>query len=408
MEIPSNIGMPNQGLCLHSLCIKGPFVTPESSNLTVIELFDQNKNIVGMPVLENNRPIGMINRHILLSQMTRPFYRELYDQKSCIAFMDKEPLVIDINSSLEYLADRVVSTGDKAISEGFIFTRGGEYVGIGLGIDLIKMVSDLQSQQHKQIMQSIEYARVIQESLLENANQSMARQLDDWCLFWQPRDCVGGDFYAFHQYEKGWLAVVADCTGHGVPGAFMTVIFTSALEKALDSVPPDEPDRLLQELNQHIKHSLSQGEIGHQKTLSNDGCDAIALYVDTVEQRLIWSNANMSTFLLPAASDDVVMLAKERMGIGYVETPADFHWSRHEYLLKKGDKVFIVTDGVTDQIGGEKEIMFGRKRIEALLKAHKHQPMSAFSEALKAGHSDWKAKQNPRDDMTWFGFGWQE
>jgi len=161
-------------------------------------------------------------------------------------------------------------------------------MGIGLGIDLIKTVSDLHVQQHKQIMQSIEYARVIQDSMLENSSRAIKQQFDDWCLIWQPRDTVGGDFYAFQRYASGWLAVIADCTGHGVPGAFMTVIFSSALEKALTLVAPDQPDRLLQILNQHIKQTLYQLQRSHNNNLSNDGCDAIALYADTAQHRLVW------------------------------------------------------------------------------------------------------------------------
>jgi Serine phosphatase RsbU, regulator of sigma subunit len=81
----------------------------------------------------------------------------------------------------------------------------------------------LQAQQHQQILQSIDYARVIQDAMLDRSKQQMAQQLNDWCLHWQPRDGVGGDYYAFHQDEHGWLALIADCTGHGIPGAFMTV-----------------------------------------------------------------------------------------------------------------------------------------------------------------------------------------
>jgi len=406
MEMSFKIGTSSQNQLAGSLCISVPHVTPKCNNLKILELFNQHKDLLGLPVLESKHPIGMINRHFFLSQMTRPFFRELYDHKSCIAFMDKEPLVIDVNSTLDYLAEQVVATGDKAITEGFIFTSGGYFMGIGLGIDLIKTVSDLHIQQHKQIMQSIEYARVIQDSMLENSSRAIKQQFDDWCLIWQPRDTVGGDFYAFQRYASGWLAVIADCTGHGVPGAFMTVIFSSALEKALTLVAPDQPDRLLQILNQHIKQTLYQLQRSHNNNLSNDGCDAIALYADTAQHRLVWANANMSAFLLPVQGVTASLLAKDRTGIGYVETPSDFHWSRHEYQLKKGDKLLVVTDGVTDQIGGHNRIMFGKKRIQTLLEQHQHQPMSALSDALQTALRVWQDKQNLRDDMTWFGFTW--
>ncbi|WP_029592023.1 SpoIIE family protein phosphatase [Franconibacter pulveris] len=406
MDIPLALASSSQQLNAGILRIAVPHVTPGSTNLQVMALFNEHKSLIGLPVLENNRPIGMINRHIFLSQMSRPFFHELYDQKSCIAFMDKTPLIVEADAGLEYLAERVVETGDKAVAEGFILTEAGDYVGIGLGIDLIKTVSGLQARQHEQIMQSIEYARVIQDSMLNRSRQTMEAHLRDWCLSWYPRDCVGGDIYAFQRYEHGWLLVIADCTGHGVPGAFMTFIFSSALEKALTQAAPDEPDRLLSLINQYIKQTLSQLQTTPNHSQSNDGCDAIALFVDARDAQIVWANAQMHAFVLGEGEAEVALLEGDRKGMGYIDTPADFRWQRHRRALKPGDRVLIVTDGVTDQIGGERNIMFGKKRIQSLLLAQRHLPMREFSDALFATLRDWQGKQPSRDDMTWFGFRW--
>ncbi|WP_318366057.1 SpoIIE family protein phosphatase [Enterobacter sp.] len=400
MDIPLSSRQLNAGM----LRIDVPHVTPDSTNLHVMSLFNEHKALIGLPVLENQRPIGMINRHIFLSQMSRPFFHELYDQKSCIAFMDKTPLIIEASSGLEYLAGQVVETGDKAVTEGFILTAEGQYIGMGLGIDLIKTVSDLQAKQHLQIMQSIEYARVIQESMLNRSRQSIEENLNDWCLFWQPRDCVGGDIYAFQRDENGWLVVIADCTGHGVPGAFMTFIFASALEKALTQSQACEPEHLLSIINRYIKQTLSQLHPTADLGQSNDGCDAIALYVDEKNERMIWANAQMHAFRLGADADAVEVLEGDRKGLGYTDTPSDFRWHRHERPLKRGDEVMIVTDGVTDQIGGERGIMFGKKRIQALLLQHRHLPVAEQSRALESSLREWQGKEPSRDDITWFGF----
>lgn len=153
---------------------------------------------------------------------------------------------------------------------------------------------------------------------------------------------------------------MADCTGHGVPGAFMTFIFSSALEKALTQVPPDEPERLLSIINQHIKQTLSQLHPSAEKSQSNDGCDAIALFVDTDNQQLIWANAQMHAFQLASDADAVAVLDGDRQGLGYIDTPSDYQWQRHQCPLGRGDQLLIVSDGVTDQIGGERGIMFGK------------------------------------------------
>lgn len=406
MDLPLAMVSSSRELNAGMLRIVVPHVTPSSSNQQVMALFTHHKSLIGLPVLELNRPIGMINRHIFLSQMSRPFFHELYDQKSCIAFMDKTPLIVEADAGLDYLAERVIETGDKAVTEGFILTDEGQYVGIGLGIDLIKTVSERQAKQHQQIMQSIEYARVIQESMLNRSRQSMESHLDDWCLYWHPRDCVGGDIYAFYPFEHGWLQVVADCTGHGVPGAFMTFIFSSALEKALTQAPPHEPERLLSIINQHIKQTLSQLQPSAEKSQSNDGCDAIALFVDTDNQQLIWANAQMHAFQLASDADAVAVLGGDRQGLGYIDTLSDYQWQRHCCPLRRGDQVLIVSDGVTDQPGGERGIMLGKKRIQALLLQERERPMAQRSDALLAALKSWQGEQICRDDMTWFGFRW--
>lgn len=402
MDIPISSRQLNAGI----LRLAVPHVTPDANNLQVMSLFNEHKSLIGLPVLEKNRPIGMINRHIFLSQMSRPFFHELYDQKSCIAFMDKNPLIVDASAGLEYLSGRVIETGDKAVTEGFILTEEGQYVGIGLGIDLIRTVSDLQAKQHLQIIQSIEYARIIQESMLSRSRTAIDKTLQDWCLHWHPRDCVGGDIYAFQRTENGWLMVLADCTGHGVPGAFMTFIFSSALEKALTLAPIDAPEQLLSHINQHIKQTLSQMHPSADSGQSNDGCDAIALFVDTKNEQMRWASARMHAFLLGAESRQSEVLESCRKGVGYTDTPVDYQWQRYQAPLRRGDTLLLVSDGVTDQPGGPRNVMFGKKRIQSLLAQHRALPLPALSDALLTALTAWQGQQTSRDDMTWFGFRW--
>ncbi|MFH8135437.1 SpoIIE family protein phosphatase [Pantoea osteomyelitidis] len=407
MQLPDSLAgitSPSSRYSARSLCINVPFVTPAADNLAVMTLFTDHKDLIGLPVVEDDRPFGMINRHIFLSQMARPFFRELYDRKSCIAFMDKYPLVIEADSSLESVAQQVVATGDKSVTDGFILTDAGRYIGIGLGIDLIRTVSDLQTQQHQQILQSIDYARVIQDAMLDRSHQLMARDLHDWCLNWQPRDGVGGDYYAFHRHAHGWLALIADCTGHGIPGAFMTVILQSALENALKLADVQAPAAILQAINQQIKQTLGQLNASQQTSLSNDGCDAIVLSVDSEQHQLRWASARVQAFMLARHSAETMALAGDRVGVGYTDTPEDYQWHEHQLPLSQGDMLFILTDGVTDQPGGERNIMFGKKRIQALLTRYQDLPMPALSEAFRQDYLNWQGNQARRDDVTWFGF----
>ncbi|MBS1156669.1 MAG: protein-serine/threonine phosphatase [Proteobacteria bacterium] len=386
------------------LCISMPCVTPETDNATVLQLFGKHNDLVSLPVVENDRPFGLINRHIFLSQMAKPYHRELYDKKSCIAFMDKTPLVIDAATSIEALAEQAVASGDKALADGFIITQEGRYLGLGFGLDLIRGVSDMHARQHQQIMQSIEYASVIQHAMLGTSRQALANTLADYCLVWEPRDSVGGDCYHFVAHERGWLAVVVDCTGHGVPGAFMTLIFSSVLERALALHGPENPAVLLQEINRRIKHTL--GQIAGQEKISksNDGCDAVLIAVDTVASKLTWASARTPIFRFSAATGQAEQLESDRMGAGYTDTPCDYVWSNHEIPLIPGDLILVCTDGLIDQVGGIRQIAYGKRRLQELLQRCHAMSMQELATELLQEHRAYQDDQARRDDLTFFGF----
>ena len=206
-----------------------------------MEIFSSRRDVASLAVIEGNRPIGLINRDIFLSQMSEPFHRELYDKKSCIAFMDKEPLVVDAGMSIEALTFKAVEAGEKALVDGFIVTRDGAFAGLGSGLQLVGAVAEMQAEKNRQIMQSIEYASVIQRAMLRTSRDTLAASLPDAAMVWEPRDVVGGDFYHFAAYPHGWFGAVADCTGHGVPGAFMTLLASSSLSQVLEQTGPRDP-----------------------------------------------------------------------------------------------------------------------------------------------------------------------
>lgn len=148
------------------LCVETVSVPSDTSNFMVLELFTERRDLMSLPVIDGERPIGLISRNIFMSQMSKPFYHELYGKKSCIAFMDKEPLIVDAAMSIEQLTFRAVESGEKALADGFIVTREGSLAGVGFGLQLMNVVANMQAEKNRQIMHSIDYASVIQRSLL--------------------------------------------------------------------------------------------------------------------------------------------------------------------------------------------------------------------------------------------------
>ena len=388
------------------LCVETVSVQSDVSNFAVLELFTERRDLMSLPVIEHGRPIGLISRNIFLSQMSKPFYHEVYGKKSCIAFMDKEPLIVDAGMSIEELAFRAVESGEKALADGFIVTREQALAGVGFGLQLMNVVANLQAEKNRQIMHSIDYASVIQRALLSTSSQALGEALDDAHLEWQPRDVVGGDFYHFARYPDGWFAAIADCTGHGVPGAFMTLISSSTLSQALQQHGPRDPARLLSQVNRGVKTMLGQVERSPERggNASDDGLDAAFLWFDSASRRLSFAGARLPLYQVDPQQPAVLTIDGERMGAGYVDTPLDYQWTNRILDVAPGSLLFLATDGLTDQIGGPKDIAYGKRRLREHLLAGRDGCALHLAQSLLDDLSGWQGKQPRRDDLTFFSF----
>ena len=389
------------------LCVETVSVPSDTSNFGVLELFTERRDLMSLPVIEGDRPIGLISRNIFMSQMSKPFYHELYGKKSCIAFMDKEPLIVDAAMSIEALTFRAVESGEKALADGFIVTRDGGLAGVGFGLQLMNVVANMQAEKNRQIMHSIDYASVIQRSLLRPSDLALREALTDAHLEWQPRDVVGGDFYHFAHYPDGWFAAIADCTGHGVPGAFMTLISSSTLAQALQQLGPRDPAALIAEVNRGVKSMLGQVDERHGlhgAPASNDGMDAAFLWFDNANRQLHFAGAKLPLFQLDPDQQAVQTVDGDRMGVGYVDTPLDYAWTNKTIAIPERSLLFLTTDGLIDQIGGAKDIAYGKRRMRDVLLAQRGAGARDVSDAMLADYQAWQGEQPRRDDLTFFCF----
>lgn len=386
------------------LCDSVPCLTTDETNEKVLELFSRHRELVSLPVVDGRRPIGLINRSIFLSQMSKQFRMEVYGRKSCIAFMDKEPLIVDAGLDIDSLTFRAVAHGEKALSDGFIITREGEFLGVGNGLQLMRVVADMQAARHAQIMHSIEYASVIQQSTLRSSREALAHACPAAELVWQPRDVVGGDFYQFARFDDGWFGAVADCTGHGVPGAFMTLIASSSLTQAIEQHGPRDPALLLSAVNRSIKQTLGQVDGKDETPGSDDGMDAAFFWYEPASRRLVFAGARLSLCVLHPQAQQVECIDGQRKGVGYVDSELGYAWTNHALELDPGSVVFVTTDGLIDQIGGPRAIALGKKRVrEALLAAPARTP-AAVNRAVLDVLQRWQGDHHRRDDLTFLSF----
>ena len=402
-DIQTRTGYQGAGQpCAADLCANSPVVSAADTNHTVRELFDKHRELVSVPVVDANKPVGLINRHSFLSEMAKPYRRELHDRKSCVVFMDAQPLVVDATTTLERTAFLIVETHKKALTDGFLIVRDGEFVGIGFGLELMRKVADLQAEKNRQIMQSIDYASVIQRAMLRTSLETLSAEVTDAALVWEPRDTVGGDFYHCEKFNNGLFIAMADCTGHGVPGAFMTLISSSWLKQELDRHGPQDPAGVMAQLNRQIKRSLGQVEARDEPEHSDDGLDALFLWFDTDQQKLTYAGARIPLHVLRPGESAAHTLETDRVGLGYVATAADQHWTNKSLALEAGTLLCATTDGFTDQIGGPKQIAFGKRRLRNSIFANRGLRMSEFSSAVMTEHRAYQAAHRRRDDLTLF------
>jgi serine phosphatase RsbU (regulator of sigma subunit) len=388
--------------CAGDLSQKVAAIDAADSNSLALETFYSRPDMVSLAVIEGDRPIGLINRDIFLSQMSKQFHREIYNKKTCIAFMDKEPLIIDAEMSIEELTFKIVEAGEKALLDGFIVTRGGRFAGIGSGLQLLDTVAEMQAEKNRQIMQSIEYASVIQRAMLRASHEALSTTLPDAALVWEPRDVVGGDFYHFAAFSDGWFGAVADCTGHGVPGAFMTLIASASLSQALERMGPRDPAALLAAVNSNVKGLLGQVNAEGKSPQSNDGLDAAFFWFDIDRQQLSFAGARIALHILRPDANQFESISGARMGVGYVDSLADYVWPLHTVMVPHGSLLFTSTDGLIDQIGGPRKITFGKRRALDLILKHRAQSPSAICESLQLALADWQCTLTRRDDVTLF------
>lgn len=383
-----------------------PWVSPSHTNDEVLGIFSHRQDLIALPVVEAGIPVGLINRNLFMDAMARPFHREIYGRKSCAVFMDKEPLIVEQSVSIPELSFLVVDAGGKTLADGFILTLDGTYRGMGSSRELVRAIANLQAEKNRLVTESINYASIIQKSFLRPSRAEMARVLRDYFVHWEPRDIVGGDYYFFANFEDGFFFAVIDCTGHGVPGAFLTLIVSSFFNRALLHENRRNPAAVLANVNRMIKHALSQSEDAApgQEPQSDDGMDAVFGWVDVRERALIYASARTPLFKLGRGDAGVTELPADRVGAGYIGTPIDYQWCNRTVQLSEGDAVYVSTDGVIDQIGGERRIAFGKKRLKESILFNRDRSMCEQLDALLEDFRSYQGGEPRRDDVSLFGF----
>lgn len=254
-------------------------------------------------------------------------------------------------------------------------------------------------EKNKNIMDSIYYAERIQHAILP-ANKKLAQAFRDYFVLWRSKDVVGGDFYWFKQLDDGYLISVIDCTGHGVPGAFMTMAVNSILDHIFETNPLLSPAEILQQLNTSIKQTLNKDMAGDNMA-ADDGLDIGICKIQT-GKTLIFSGARIA--LYKVGHGEFQTYKGDRKSIGYKSIDNNYQFTDHQVELRPEDTLYMTTDGLIHQNGGPKGVAFGTNRWETFLRKNDGIPLSDQKNALEKELDLYMQGQEQRDDMTVIGF----
>jgi serine phosphatase RsbU (regulator of sigma subunit) len=249
---------------------------------------------------------------------------------------------------------------------------------------------------YKDVTDSIRYAKRLQYSILPPAEMVQAICPDSFVLF-KPKDIVSGDFYWFEKMGNKSYCSAVDCTGHGVPGAFMSLVGANGLNAAVREHHTNKPSMILDELNSFVSESLNKGSEDND---IRDGMDLSLVAIDYDKLELEYSGANNPLYII--RDGEFIIIKADKFAIGSFE-PRTKTYTNQLIKLQKGDQIYMFSDGYADQFGGYKGKKFLYKTFrEELLRVHKEEPEAQRVELNKTIES-WQGDYAQVDDILVIG-----
>jgi len=263
--------------------------------------------------------------------------------------------------------------------------------------ELKKTVKDL-SDKNKKINDSIAYAKLIQSNLLPDVGR-IAHDFKDFFLIFIPKDIVSGDFYWYYAQGDIQIYIIADCTGHGVPGAFLSIAGKTYLDQIIKYNKVFEPDKILFQLNTYFEDLLNKANSDEEMF---DGMEIAVFKYDKKQDLVEFSGAGRN--LLYFENTKINIVEGDINGIGDYEPIKNFNLYKIDINKDKRYRFYLCSDGFVDQFGGNNNKKFGFANLQKLIKDNYHLPMTQQSEIYQKTLADWMKGYTQIDDITFTGF----
>lgn len=261
----------------------------------------------------------------------------------------------------------------------------------------LKQAYDIIEEKNRDITASINYAKRIQEAILPDPSRITGLSRNCFILF-LPKDIVSGDFYWFTSHEDKLIIVAADCTGHGVPGALMSMLGVSFLEEIINRRGISSTGEILNELREEVQSALHQTGSGDK---AKDGMDISLCIVDRKKNFIQYSGAYNNLYMI---RDGVLTeFMADRMPIGIFDLSGK-SFNTHNISCSKGDLIYLFSDGYADQFGGPDQKKFKYAALKSLLTDIHKLPLTKQKMILEKSFFEWKGNSEQIDDVLIIGY----
>ncbi len=256
---------------------------------------------------------------------------------------------------------------------------------------------------HKHIKDSIEYASLIQGALIPDSSK-FKEYFKDYFTIWEPKDMVGGDIYLFEELRNNdeCLLMVIDCTGHGVPGAFVTMLVKAIERQIIAKIKHSDdvvsPAEILSTFNVSMKNLLKQDDAN---SVSNAGFDGQIVYFNKKEKIIKCASARNEIFYYQ--NDELSVIKGDRHSIGYKDSDAEYLFTEHVIDVSQEITLYIASDGFWDQNGGEKGLPYGKKRLKKMLERVHNETMPMQRKTFLDEFEAYRNGMEVNDDVTVVG-----
>jgi len=255
----------------------------------------------------------------------------------------------------------------------------------------LQLQKDIVEEHQKETLDSIHYAKRIQTALIANSD-FISQHITNNFIYFNPKDIVSGDFYWATKHNDKFYLAVCDSTGHGVPGAFMSLLNMGFLSEAIKEKNIEKPNEIFNYVRERLISTISDGG-------QKDGMDGILICIDKNSTVIEYAAANNEPILI--RNSEINELPKDRMPVGKGEKTDDF--SLQSIEMVEGDILYLYTDGFADQFGGPKGKKFKYRQLNELLLKVKEEPLANQKKELETAFANWKGNQEQVDDILIIG-----